>query len=219
MNSTVVSAGVHHQLVALVATELRHPLVPIRNAAALLRHESLDAATIRRAAEIIERQVSGMNRLIGDLLEVSRLQMGSLELRPVRTSLSDLMRRVVESAGPVASERGQELLVTLSPEPVYLNMDLTRVAQALHNIIGNTSKHGHIRVRAHREDMQAVFVVSYQGLGNGEPEPGVGLGLYLARYLLEAHSGTVTVESSAAGLISIITVRLPCELPTALRDG
>ena len=213
--AAAVSNGAHHQLVALVAHELRHPLVPIQHAAALLKQESLDAATIRRAAEIIERQVIGMNRLIGDLLEVSRMQVAGLELRLVRAPLSELMERVVESAAPVASERGQELLVSTPPEAVYLNMDVLRVAQALHNIIGNASKHGHIHVRVQRDGAQAVFEVSYKGFASGESEPDVGLGLHLARYLVEEHNGTLTIGSSGPGLGSVITVRLPCELAIA----
>jgi signal transduction histidine kinase len=104
-------------------------------------------------------------------------------------------------------------LISTPPEPVYLNMDVLRVAQALHNIIGNASKHGHIHVRVQRDGAQAVFIVSYKGFDSGELEPDVGLGLHLARYLVEEHNGTLTIGSSGPGNGSVITVRLPCELP------
>ena len=228
--AAAVPNGAHQQFVAIVVNELRHPLVPIRQAATLLRQESVDAATIRRAAEIIEHQVSGMNRLIADLIDVSRMQMGALELRLVRAPLSGLMKLVTETAAPLASERGHGLSVNVSPEPVYLNIDVVRIAQALHNIIGNASKltdrHQHIHVHAKREGAQAVIVVSNlkPGVAAAEIdmifdlEPGLGLGLYLARYLIEAHAGTLSAVVAGAGHGSEFTVRLPCELPMPQPD-
>ena len=228
--------GTHDQLVAIVAHELRYPLMPLRNAVALLRQESPDAATVSRAAEIIERQASDMHRLIGDLVDVSRMQFGALELRRVRAPLSALMEHAIDSAGPMANERGLTLYISVSPLPVHLNMDVLRLGQALHNIIVNASKYtdnlGHIHVRAQREGAHAVVTVTDTGVGipeaelerifglfaqsdrGGRVEAGLGLGLYLARYLVEAHGGTVTATSAGADLGSEFTVRLPCEVPT-----
>jgi len=225
MKSAAVSDGTDLQFVAVVANELRHPLVPIRNAAALLRQASVDAATIARAAEIIEQQVNGMNRLIADLIDVARMRTNALELQLARAPLSGLMERVRESGALVASERGHGLSVGVSPEPVYLNIDVVRIAQALHNIIGNASKfsgkHEHIRVHAQREGAQAVIVVSNLKLGVTaaeidmifDLEPGLGLGLYLARYLVEAHGGTIAAAVAGPDHGSEFTVRLPCEAP------
>jgi signal transduction histidine kinase len=232
--------GANEQLVAIVAHELRYPLIPIRNAAALLRQDSLDAATVRRAAEIIERQAIGMNRLIGDLVDVSRLQLGAIELRPARALLSELMERAVEAAAPMASERGHTLAVSVTPEPVYLNIDVLRLGQALHNIIANackfTDKHGRIHMRAQRDGAEVEIVVSDTGIGipraeleaifelfrrsvpGGRIEPGLGLGLYLARHLIDAHGGTVIAACAGPGRGCVITVRLPCELPMRLPD-
>ena len=231
-----VSDGAQEQLIAIVAHELRHPLMPIRNAAALLRQDSPDAATIRRAAEIIERQASDMNRLIGDLVEVSRVQQGTLELRRVRAPFSALVEHALEAAGPMVSECERTLYVSVSPQPVYLEMDVLRLGQALQNIIGNackyTDKHGHIHLRAQREGAQAVISISDTGIGIPDAEletifglfvksergggiaPGLGLGLYLARQFIEAHGGTVTAASPGSGRGSVFTVRLPCEVPT-----
>lgn len=228
----------NEQLVAIVAHELRYPLYPIRNAAALLRKESLDEATIRRAADIIERQAAAMHRLIGDLVDVSRMQLGAIEMRPTRAALSELMQHALESAAPLASERGHSLTVSVTPETIYLSMDVLRLGQALHNIIANASKftdrHGHIHVRAERNAAEVVIIVSDTGMGIPQEEievifelfarsqqaarvePGLGLGLYLARFLIQAHGGTVTATSAGPGRGSEFIVRLPCETPAEM---
>src|SRR6185503_9789200 len=129
------------QLIAIVAHELRYPLVPIRNAAALLQHDVVDVATIRRSADIIERQVNGMIRLIGDLVDVSRTQRGTMEFRRGRAPLSKLLECAIESARPLANERRQTLTSDVCNEPVYLNMDLLRLSRALLNVIANATKY------------------------------------------------------------------------------
>ncbi len=233
MSTAAITPGIaHDQFIAIIAHELRYPLVPIRNAAALLKRDLTDAEAIRRAADIIERQVSGMHRLIGDLVDVSSMQMGTLELRRVRAPLNELMERAVESAGPFASERGHTLSMSVAPGPIYLDMDVLRLVQALHQVITNatkyTDRHGHIVVRAQREGAEVVITVSDTGIGipDGElesifglfvhsgqagVEQGLGLGLYLARYLIEAHQGTVVAASAGPHLGSVFTIRLPCE--------
>jgi signal transduction histidine kinase len=229
------------QLIAIVAHELRYPLVPIRNAAALLQKDLVDSATIKRAAGIIERQVTGMNRLIGDLVDVSRMQRGTMEIRRVSALLSTLLEWSIESAQPLANERGHTLSVSVSREPVYLDMDLLRMSQALLNIIANAIKytegHGSIVVRAHREGTQAIIIVSDNGIGIAEAEQeaifglfaksaqgmrveqGLGIGLYLARHFIEAHGGTVTAASAGIGRGSDFTICLPCEAPATPRPA
>jgi len=233
----------HGQLIAIVAHELRYPLVPIRNAAALLKHDVVDAATIRHSAGVIERQVNRMNRLIGDLIDVSSTQRGSMELRRSRAALTDLLECAAESAEPLASERGHTLTVSPPSEPVYLYMDVLRLCQALLNIIANATKYtdrkGHIAVRAHCESDHAVIIVSDSGIGIPPQdlevifglfakssqamriEHGLGIGLYLARHFIEAHGGTVTAASAGIGRGSEFAIRLPCEAPTGRRvaDG
>jgi len=226
----------HGQLIAVVAHELRYPLVPIRNAAALLKHNASDSATIHRAAGIIERQVNGMNRLIGDLVDVSRTQRGVMEIRRARASLSELLEFTTESAGPLVRERGHNLSVNAPQESVYLPIDVMRVSQALLNIIANSTKytdrHGVITVLAYREKAQAVIVVRDTGCGiptrdleaifglfakssqGMRVEQGLGIGLYLARHFIEAHGGTVTAASDGVGHGSEFTLRLPCEVTT-----
>jgi signal transduction histidine kinase len=236
---TAASDGVHEQLVAIFANELRHPLAPIRDAAAKIRQQAVDADTLRQAAAIIERQASDMHRLIGDLLDVSRMQVGALDLRVKPALLAELVEHALESAAPLARERGHTLHVIVPPDPVCLNIDVLRLSQALHNIIVNASKfterEGHIHVLCRREDEGVVIEVRDTGMGipAGEIEtifdlfwrcerqescePGLGLGLYLSRFLVEAHGGTVSAASDGAGRGSVFTVRLPGESSTPPR--
>jgi signal transduction histidine kinase len=235
-----VSFRPQEQIITVVAHELRFPLTPIRNAAALLRQVPADTATVRRAAEIIERQATRLDRLITDLVDVSRMQYGVLEVRSQRTKLSDLLNLALESAGRIATERGHALTVSASPEPIYLDVDLPRLARALHHLIANACHYSdapaYIHVRAQREGLAAVISVSDTGVGiadaeresifglfvrldhSRKSETGLGLGLYFARQLVEAHGGTIDVESRR-GKGSDFTVRLPCEPITASEVG
>jgi signal transduction histidine kinase len=232
----VEARNTHEELVAIVAHELRYPLVPIRRAAAMLKEDVVDVTTIQRVAGIVERQAQAMNRLIGDLVDAARMQQGEVELRRTRATLSDLMECAAESAAPLVSERGHCLTMSAPGEQVYLSMDVLRMNQALLNIIANatkyTDRHGHIVVRARREGDQAVIIVSDTGIGipphdleaifglfaKSSPglrtEPGLGIGLYLARQFIEAHGGTVTASSAGMGRGSEFLIRLPCETTT-----
>jgi len=227
------SDGVHERLVAVFANELRHPLAPIRDAAAKIRQEAVDAETLRHAADIIERQAGDMHRLIGDLLDVSRMQVGALDLRVKPALLTELVEHALEFAAPLARERGHTLHVVVPAHPVHLNIDVLRMSQALHNIIVNASKfterEGHIHVLGRLEDETVVIEVRDTGMGipaaeietifnlfwrcerQESCEPGLGLGLYLSRFLIEAHGGTVSAASEGAGCGSVFTVRLPGE--------
>jgi signal transduction histidine kinase len=239
MSSAPVALGnSNEQFIASVAHQLRFPLVPIRNAAALLKREAPDQATIRRVADVIERHTNGMHRLIGDLVDVSRLGLGTLTLHRGRESLSCLIERTLDSAGEFANERGHSLSVSVAPTPVFLHIDTIRLTQALHHIIANackyTDKHGHIIIRAQQDGHLAVITVTDTGEGilpaeletifglfvqrehGRRAEPGLGLGLYLARHLIEAHGGTVIAESAGIGRGSVFTIRLPCESTSAL---
>jgi signal transduction histidine kinase len=230
-----VSGVYNAELIAMVAHELRQPLLPIRHAAALLGNAVPDPATMRRAAEIIEREADNMNRLIGDLVDVSRMQSGALELRCKRAPLSELMERAIDSAGLLASDHGHRLSVSVPPEPIYLQMDVLRLCEALHNVIANAcqyvNRHGHIHVRAQRKGARVSIVVSSKG--NGMPDaqlaPAIGqfaqagrgsriqagLGLYLARCFVEAHDGTVTAVGASENCGGEFTIGLPCEVSTA----
>ena len=237
-NDAAASRDAHERLVAILANELCQPLAPIRDAAALLKQDSIDESTLRHASEVIERRAADMHRLIGDLLDASRMQAGAMEIRVQPTLLTDLVEGAVESARLLARERGHTLHVSVSTQPVCLNIDVLRLTQALHNIIANASKFtdrdGHIHVRALRDCAMVVIEVRDTGIGipaeeletifdlfwrceqRERLEPGLGLGLYLARYLIEAHGGTITAASEGSGRGSVFTLRLPCEPATPL---
>jgi signal transduction histidine kinase len=232
-STSAALAGANEQFIANVAHQLLYPLVPIRNAAAMLKREAPDPITIHRVADIIERQTNGMHQLIGDLVDVTRLELGELPLYRKRALLSDLMAQAIRSSEAFASERGHTLSVSVAPAPVYLHIDATRLSQALRHIIANACKytevHGHICIRAQQDGLSAVITVSDTGDGiapaeletifglfaQGEPgrrvESGLGIGLYLARHFIEAHDGTVIAESTGVGRGSVFTVRIPCE--------
>lgn len=229
------------QIISIVAHELRHPLLPIRHAAAMIGDAASDPATRLRAAEIIEREAARMNCLIGDLVDVSRMEMGALDLRRQRASLSELVERAIESARPFAKEYGHHLLVSVSPEPIYLQIDVPRICQALHNVIANackyTDKQGHIYVRGQRDRAGVSIVVRDTGIGipaaqldsifdlfartaqDGQSPVGLGLGLYLARRFVEAHGGTLTAASKGSNRGSEFTIAMPCEASTAMVPG
>jgi signal transduction histidine kinase len=233
ISATAALAGANEQFIANVAHQLRYPLVPIRNAVSLLKREAPDPVTIRQAVDIIERHTNGMQRLINDLVDLSRLELGTLSLHPVRAEVSRLMELALESIGASANERGHTLSVSVAPAPIFVHMDAMRLTQALYHIIANacryTDKHGHIVIRAQQEQLFAVITVSDTGEGiraaeletifgmfvqserGRRAEPGLGLGLYLARHLIEAHGGTVIADSAGLGRGSVFTVKLPCE--------
>lgn len=231
-----VHAGQSH-LIAIVAHELRGPLMPIRNTVELLKRAPLDVLTVRRAAEVIERQVIGMMRLIDDLVDVSHVTSCNLEIQRRRVTMRDIVERCVEIVGTYVADRGHTLSVDIAAEPVYLLADGMRVCQSLQNLVTNAAKYtnsgGEIRIRAHRDQGHAVFEVSDNGIGiaadqlevifdmfaqdgqsgSRRSEGGLGIGLFLARNLVAAHGGTVLASSAGAGLGSEFTVRLPCEDP------
>lgn len=227
------------RFIAILAHELRHPLAPIRAAASLLRDGTLDAATTRRTFDIIDRQVQGMVRLIDDLLHVSQLRLGNLKMRCTRVAIPEVIERVVETAGPFIAAHNHALVVNLPRTPLDLNADLMWLSQALQNIVRNAVKYtnpgGNIRINVVRERDEVVIMVSDSGIGiaaaqletifdlwgqagqaaTERSEGGVGIGLYLARRIIEAHNGTVHATSGGAGLGSQFIVRLPCYRPVA----
>jgi signal transduction histidine kinase len=236
-STSAAPAGADEQFIVNFAQQLRDPLVPIRNAAALLKREAPDPITNHRIADIIERHTNDLHRLIGDLVDVSRLQGGTLALARARAPLSGLVEQALESAGELVNERGHTLSVSLAAQPTFLYMDTDRLKLALHHIITNacryTERQGYIHIRAQRDgavavitvadtgdgipatELEAIFGLFVQGGNRRRAEPGLGVGLYLARHLIEAHGGTVNAQRASVGRGSVFTVRLPCEAATA----
>jgi PAS domain S-box-containing protein len=220
------------EFLALLAHELRNPLAPLRNGLQVLRLAEGDAGAVAQTRAMMERQLGHMVRLIDDLLDISRINRNKMELRRSRVLLADVVSSAVETARPLIETAGHELTLTLPPDPVYLDADLTRLAQVLSNLLTNSAKYtppgGHIRLAAERcgEDV----VVSVRDNGIGIPAEslgnifdmfsqvdrsierstgGLGIGLALVKGLVEMHGGAVAAESAGLGQGSTFTVRLP----------
>lgn len=224
----------HHknEFLALLAHELRNPLAPISNAVQVLRHSKGDENNIQAATKMIERQVGQMARLVEDLLDMSRVSRGKIELHRGRIELASVVHQAVEAARLSVYFLDRELTVTLPPEPMYLNADPIRLAQILGNLLHNASKFSstgkRIWLTAEREGGQAVIRVRDTGIGIPSDQltrvfemftqldsslerlvGGLGIGLALVKKLVELHNGTVEAQSAGIGQGSEFTVRLP----------
>jgi PAS domain S-box-containing protein len=225
--------------IALLAHELRNPLAPIRNGLQVLRLAGGDASpAVTHARSMMERQLAHMVRLIDDLLDVSRINRGKMELRRARVALADVVSAAVETARPVIDAGGHTLSVELRGSPVFLDADLTRLAQVFSNLLTNSAKYtepgGAIWVSA--EQRGGSVVVSVQDTGIGIPADalenifdmfsqvdrsmernagGLGIGLALVKGLVEMHGGSVTAASGGQGRGSTFTVTLPALPPQA----
>ena len=236
------------EFLATLAHELRNPLAPVRNAIHILRARMPPTPELQWARDVIDRQVTQMTRLIDDLMDVSRISRGTFELRREHVALDDVVRSAVETSRPGIDASGHELSVHLANEPIYLDADVIRLAQVFANLLNNAAKYtgpgGRIAVTAERE--MGMVSVTVQDSGIGIPaekltqvfEPftqldhslersrgGLGIGLALARRLVEMHGGTIEAHSPGPGAGSQFVVRLPVSSrqsglgPVALRGA
>jgi signal transduction histidine kinase len=223
------------EFLATLAHELRNPLAPIRNALELLRRADGNDnghETGQQARSMMERQVQRMVRLIDDLLEISRISRGKVQLRKERVELAAVVQSAAEAARPCIEAQGHELTVTLPPEPVYLDADPTRLEQVFANLLDNAAKYtekgGHVWLTAERQGDEVVVSVRDTGIGiPAEHLPrifemfsqvasalershgGLGIGLALVKGLVEMHGGFVEARSGGVGKGSEFTVTLP----------
>ncbi len=221
-----------NEFLATVAHELRNPLAPIRNALQVMRLAGGDGRAADQSRAVIERQVQQMVRLVDDLLDLSRISGGKMELRRKRVELPAVISAALEASRPLIEACGHELTVTLPPEPVHLDADPTRLAQVFLNLVNNAAKYtpqgGHIWLTVERAKGEAVVRVRDTGVGiaaemlprifeiftqvEGSLERshgGLGIGLSLVRRLVEMHGGTVEARSEGLGRGSEFLVRLP----------
>ncbi|MDB5856987.1 MAG: signal transduction histidine kinase [Ramlibacter sp.] len=220
------------ELLALVAHELRHPLAPIRNAAAILGRIPEQPLVLGRIQAIIERQVKHMARLVSDLLDSTRVATGKLRIERQRIDLVGILAEVLEACRPAMDARVQEFTGPELPASLAMDGDPGRLAQVFSNLLDNASKYtphgGQIRLSVDLVDAWVVIAVSDSGIGiTAEALPrvfepfvqdlhatvfngvGLGLGLTVVRELVEAHGGTVSASSPGAGLGSRFVVTLP----------
>ena len=220
------------EFLAMLAHELRNPLAPIRNAVQILRAKGPPEPELQWAREVIDRQVQQMTRLVDDLLDVSRITKGKIELRKERVDLAAVVNSAVEASSPLIQKWGHELTVTIPPEPIYLEADLTRLSQVLMNLLNNAAKYtnqgGRIWLTAERQSDKVLIRVKDTGIGiPAEMLPrifgmftqvdrslersqgGLGIGLTLVQRLVEMHGGTVEAQSAGPGRGSEFVLRFP----------
>jgi len=220
------------EFLAMLAHELRNPLAPIGAAAELLQRARLDESPVRKTSQVVGRQVAHMTELIDDLLDVSRVTRGQVELEQAPLDLRDIVTDAVEQVMPLALARGQRLDVDVPAHGVRVMGDKKRLVQVLANILNNATKYtqegGRLRLAAVVRDDAVDIDIADNGIGmapelaarafdlfaqaertSDRASGGLGLGLALVRSLVELHSGTVTCASDGPGLGSRFTVTLP----------
>jgi PAS domain S-box-containing protein len=221
-----------NEFLAMLAHELRNPLAPIRNAVTIMQLETLHSPVLRNCRDIIDRQLTHVTRLVDDLLDVGRLTTGKIKLRKELVRLSDVVARSVETARPVIAARHHVLEVEQPPEPVYVQGDSTRLSQVLQNLLVNAAKYtpdgGTIRLRVTvqegfvdmavhdngrglaPENLERIFQLFMQAEGglSAATESGLGIGLTLARSLMEMHGGSIEAHSPGLGQGSTFIARL-----------
>jgi two-component system CheB/CheR fusion protein len=220
------------EFLAMLAHELRNPLAPIRNAASLLTVGAPNEARLQRARGVIERQVTHLTRLIDDLLDISRITRGKIRLEAEPIDLGVAISRSVETVRPILEAHRHQFSVELPSEPLLVQADLTRLSQALGNLLNNAAKFtpdgGAITLTARRTGSMLEVSVRDNGIGiapdmlprifdlftqvdatPGRSQGGLGIGLTLVRTLVEMHGGTVEARSAGAGQGSEFVVRLP----------
>lgn len=220
------------EFLATLAHELRNPLAPILHALQLLDLAQDDPAIQRQAREVVGRQVRQMVRLIDDLLDISRISNNKLRLRKELLDLATVVHSALEMTRPIIDGAGQQLTVLLPPDPVFVDADLTRLAQVFTNLLNNATKYtadgGHIRLAVEKRGSEVIVSVRDTGVGiAAEYLPhlfemfsqavpaleksggGLGIGLALAQGVVRMHGGTIEARSEGLGKGSEFLVHLP----------
>jgi two-component system CheB/CheR fusion protein len=221
-----------NEFLAMLAHELRNPLAPMRNALYLLKSPKSDEASRERAGDILDRQMQHIVRLVDDLLDVSRIVRGKIELRREIIDLAEAVSHGVETSQPVIEAMGHELLLSFPEQAVWVDGDLVRLGQVVANLLTNAAKYtsepGTIEVTVSRDQDDAVISVRDAGIGIppemlprvfdlfvqadrslARSQGGLGIGLTLVRRLVALHAGSVTAHSEGLGRGSEFIVRLP----------
>ncbi|MDB5753561.1 MAG: putative histidine kinase, atypical hybrid [Ramlibacter sp.] len=220
------------EFLATLAHELRNPLAPVRNAVHFLKIKGPGTADVQWASDVIDRQIQAMGRLIDDLMDVSRISNGRIELQPELVTLETVLADAIETLQPQIDGAGHKLTLLQPPARLVVRADRARLAQVFMNLLSNAAKYtdpgGQIEVRVVREGGMAVVSVHDSGIGIApdrletvfemfsqeeaalsRSRGGLGIGLSLTRKLVQMHGGTVTAGSDGAGKGSQFLVRLP----------
>lgn len=221
-----------NEFLALLGHELRNPLAPIATASEALSLTAMSDTRAQKAVEVVKRQTAQLSRLVDDLLDVGRITQGRIHLRREPLELGGVIAQAVETVSPLMQEKGHQLTVVSSGEPLYVNGDLTRLVQCVGNVLANAAKYtdqsGKIRVEARGEDSHAVVEVTDNGSGIApdllprvfdlfmqsdrtldRAQGGLGIGLSIVKRLIEMHHGQVTARSAGLGRGATFEMRLP----------
>jgi signal transduction histidine kinase len=221
-----------NEFLAMLAHELRNPLAPIRNAVEILRLRAPDHPDLNKVRDMIQRQVQLLVRLVDDLLDISRITRGRIQLRTEPVDVAAVVERAVETVRPLVDARRHRLTISLPPEPLGVQGDPVRLAQILGNLLNNAAKYtgegGSIALTGERQGAEVVLRVRDNGIGIPAPmlasifdlftqversldrsEGGLGIGLTLVRRLVEMHGGSVQAFSPGPKQGSEFVVRLP----------
>jgi PAS domain S-box-containing protein len=220
------------EFLATLAHELRNPLAPIRTGLALLRLAEDRTPRVDRLATMMERQVGHIVRLVDDLMDVTRVNTGKVQLRRERVSVATVVADAVEAVRPLMQERDHVLTVTVPSAPLVLDIDPVRVSQVISNLLTNaakfTERQGRIAVTVEQRGDEVVIAVTDTGVGlappdvarifelftqvdpaRGHTQGGLGIGLALSKRLVEMHGGTIRAASAGVGRGSEFSVWLP----------
>ncbi len=228
------------EFLAMLAHELRNPLAPITSAAAILSSHAVDANTVRRTSAIIARQARHMTGLIDDLLDVSRVTRGRVDLTTTELDIKDVIADAIEQVRPLVEKHQHRLLVQLAPAPAIVLGDRKRLVQVMTNLLSNAAKYtpngGAIEVLLETDSEGLLITVRDNGIGMtpeliadafelfsqgkrglDRSQGGLGIGLALVKSLLLLHGGSIDVESAGPDLGSSFRVRLPAAARDASR--
>lgn len=220
------------EFIATLAHELRNPLAPLRHCLHILQMDATDSVDMPRLHAMMDRQVRHLVRLVDDLLEVSRISRGKIELRTGNVDLAEVIYHAVDTSRPLIDAGRHELELDIAPQCLLLEADSIRLAQVFSNLLNNAAKYtphgGRISVSAAADGDEAVVHIRDNGIGIpvdmlprvfdmfsqagqslGQAQGGLGIGLTLVRSLVELHGGTVSAHSAGPGLGSEFVVRLP----------
>jgi len=221
-----------NEFLAILAHELRNPLAPISNALQILNLPLSADTQTAVIGQMLARQVDSMKRLVDDLLEVSRVTRGDLELRLERAELSAVITTAIEASQPLITASRHRLDVSLPSQPVYLQADIVRLAQIISNLLNNSAKYtpsgGRISLSIEVGEQEVTIVITDNGVGiipelqpdifemfmqvdrnRNRAQGGLGIGLTLVKRLVEMHGGSVAVFSEGLNRGSKFTIRLP----------
>ncbi|MFN3653269.1 MAG: ATP-binding protein [Armatimonadota bacterium] len=221
-----------NEFLAMLGHELRNPLAPVLSALEVMRSLGTSDPALSRAREVIERQVHSLTRLVDDLLDVSRITRGKIELRKASVELVQVIRHAVETSQPLIQSRDHHLTLELPDEPLWLSADAARLEQILANLLNNAAKYtpdggeicviakrvgglAEVRIRDNgigipRELLPSIFEIFVQQERSlDRAQGGLGLGLALVKNLVQMHGGDVEARSEGRGRGSEFIVRLP----------